>query len=50
MKMYSTILSHNYIEFSQNKGQGMIYGFYIVLLETVTLNISENNICISTDF
>ena len=44
MKMYSTILFHNYIEYSQNQGKYMIHGSYVILLETVTLNISENDI------
>jgi len=46
MKMYSTVLFHKYIEFSQNKGQYMIYGSYVILLETVTLNISENDVSV----
>jgi len=35
----NTILFHNYIELSQNKGQYMIYGSYVLLLEIVTVKM-----------
>ena len=44
MIMGSVIMFHNYIEFSQNKGSYMIYGFHVLLIQPVMLNINENDV------
>ena len=42
----SFLMFHNYIEFSQNNGRNMINAYYILLVQEVVLNITNNDILV----